>query len=161
MTHALRRVDLGAFVLMAAVTLTSACSGSSDSSSLPSVTSPTTTTGTSSGSTTTATAVVETFTGEITQGTYGLHPFTMAARGTLTFKLTDLQPLTTLTVGAGLGTWDGTNCTLITNGYSETAKVNFTVSGTASIGNYCAAVWDVGNIMADSKISYTITVEHY
>jgi hypothetical protein len=156
-----RRSGLAFLLAASALALASACS-SSDSSALPTVaaqalpTAPTTTPTTP----TTPTTTVETFTGSFTQGSYGLHPFAQTARGALTVTLTDIGPDATLVVGVGIGSWDGTSCSLISGAFSDAAKIGWAVTGTAAAANFCVAIYDVGNVPADTTVTYTITVEH-
>jgi hypothetical protein len=157
-----RHSALSTILAVAVLSLASACS-KSDSSALPSIASQALPTAPSTPTTTTPATpatTVETFTGTFAQGGYGIHPFTQTARGSLTVTLSDVGPDNTLTIGAGVGVWDGTSCTLISGGLSDTAKVGWSVTGTAVAGNFCAAVYDAGTVAADTTITYTITVEH-
>jgi hypothetical protein len=109
-----------------------------------------------------APTVTETFTGSFGLGGTSANPFTNTATGDVTFKLADLQPLTTLTIGMGIGTYDATlspPCTL----YSEDTSVRLgdtLLSSGVAAGNYCVQLRDVGNIFPGNTVTYTVEVTH-
>lgn len=124
--------------------------------------------GSSSSSTTSpsATTYTETFSGSLTQGgaDYGPpdspHHFTVHQAGNIDATLTDIQPLTSITLGLGLGLWDSTAQTCNLQLTSNAAKLNLTLAGSVSVaGELCVGVYDVGNISTDT-ITYTVKVNH-
>ena len=109
----------------------------------------------------TVVTTTETFSGSLSQGTIMVHPFVVAAQGTVVITMTALSgPVSTIAMGMDVGTWDGTNCTSISGSAISTAKVGSVISGTAVPSNLCARVFDVGNIGATDSYTYTLTVLH-
>ena len=99
--------------------------------------------------------VTEEFSGTVEVGLSAVHPFPVPSRSTITVTLLTVGPLTTLAVGLGVGTWDGTNCTLVAA--ENNAREGSVLSGTVEPNNYCAAVFDSGNLT--QTISYTVRVQ--
>jgi hypothetical protein len=103
---------------------------------------------------------VDVFTGTVAQGGIDAHPFTVrAAPGNIDAVITSIGPLSTITVGLGLGVWDATSqtCSLVVR--SDTAKLNLTLQASVtSAGDICVGVYDVGNIT--DAITYTVQVTH-
>jgi hypothetical protein len=63
-------------------------------------------------------------------------------------------------MGVGVGVWDGTTCTLLTNGSQTTVpRPDPVLSGTVNGGDYCLQVFDAGSQTV--PVSYTATVTHY
>ena len=121
-----------------------ACGGSSSS---PSVT-------------TNPTLVNDVFNGVVQVGGTNVSNFTVTTPGTLSITLTSTSPQTTLFMGLGVGTPNGSGgCTYIqtTQGQASTTTAQLSGSVTAS-GQYCVAIGDVGN--AAGPITYSITVSH-
>jgi hypothetical protein len=80
--------------------------------------------------------------------------------GALAATLTAAGPPATIFMGFGIGSWDGTSCTLLSGGSVNTqAGAVAQLSGTVNSGNYCVMVYDIGNQTA--PISYTWTMTHY
>jgi hypothetical protein len=101
----------------------------------------------------------ENFTGTIQQTGVASHPFTVAVGGTLTMGLTSVAPLATMAIGVGIGSWDGTTCTALSNNDNSKAGVT-ALSGSVVVGSYCARVYDSGNIPAGGSATYTLQVVH-
>ena len=133
----------GRAALAAALALTLASCGSS--SSPDAVPSPTRTT--------------ETFTGSLASKGAAYHPFAVATLGAVDVTLTKTDPVATITVGLGVTQTASGACIPVLLAYNNTAATGTVISGTADVGSYCAAIYDVGNIGTD-PINYTITVTH-
>jgi hypothetical protein len=101
----------------------------------------------------------ETFSGTIPQLGSAAHAFTVAANGTITISLTSVGPLATMAIGLGVGSWDGTTCTVITQNDNARAG-SIALTGTAVAGSFCAKVYDSGNIPDLTTVTYTIEVVH-
>jgi hypothetical protein len=99
--------------------------------------------------------VTQEFSGPLNVESSQVHPFPVPSRSTITVTLVSVAPLATLSVGLGVGTWDGTSCTLI--GADNNARAATALSGTVEPGNYCAAIFDNGNLT--ESITYTIRVQ--
>jgi hypothetical protein len=130
--------------LTAVTAAAAACGGSSTS---PSVT-------------TTATLTNEVFNGVVQIAGTDVHNFTVTTPGSLNVTLTSTSPQTTLFMGIGVGTPNGSGgCTFIqtTQAPASTTAAQLSGSVTAS-GQYCVAVGDVGN--AAGPITYSVTVSH-
>jgi hypothetical protein len=129
---------------------TAACSSTASTSS-------------SSTSTTAPSAPVttETFSGVVAVSGTDVHPFTVALSGDqVSVVLTAAGPPSTIYMGLGIGTYDGTTCTLLTQGSVVTAAgTTAQLAGAAVAGSYCVQVYDVGNQTV--PITYSVTVNHY
>jgi hypothetical protein len=103
--------------------------------------------------------VTDTFSGTINRNGGATHSFATATGGALTVTLTQLTPDETLTVGLGVGIWNGTICNL-TQGLVRDAAVKSTVIyGTVNAtGDLCVRIYDVGRI--PNATNYEITVSH-
>lgn len=140
----MRAHTLGLLPLLVAgpLSLLTGCGGSSDNNpTAPSTLAPA--------------SVTQEFSGELPVQTSRVHPFPVSARSTISVTLVAVGPLSTLSVGLGVGTWDGTNCTLIAG--DNNARQAAVLSGTVEPGNYCAAVYDNGNLT--DTITYTVRVQ--
>lgn len=106
--------------------------------------------------------VTETFTGMIDMGEYGCHDFSVTAVGDVTLVITSLQPLSTLTVGMGIGQPDPSippGCALFVQ--DNSVRENETLlAGNLQIQDYCACIFDVGNIFPNATVTYTLDVTH-
>jgi hypothetical protein len=141
----LTRLSLLLLVLTAGLAAVSCGSNSSSSSS---TTSPSPATKT------------ETYSGTFAQSGSSSNAFSVAAAGTVTVTVTTLAPLSTMSVGTRLMTWDGTTCGS-TIAQNPNSRINTAaLTGTAAIGNYCVQVFDSGNVAADWTVEYTLTVTH-
>ena len=140
-------------VLAALLLGVSACSDSSESSSV-----------TTTSPTTTVTSSTETFTGSVGRNGSAIHPFSVTTGGyTLLAGYTSIAPASVTALGVGIGAWDATTSTCgLNQTQNDAAKAGSTaLSGTASAGNYCIRVYDGGNIPEGITASYTVQVEHY
>lgn len=99
--------------------------------------------------------VTEEFSGTVEVGRSAVHPFPVPSRSTITVTLVSVGPLSTLALGLGVGTWDGTNCTLVAA--DNNAREASVLSGTVEPNNYCAAVFDSGNLT--QNVTYTVRVQ--
>lgn len=100
-------------------------------------------------------SVTQEFSGEVEVQSSRVHPFPVSSRSTIAVTLVTVGPLDTLAVGLGVGTWDGTACTLVAA--DNNARQAAVLSGTVEPGNYCAAVFDNGNLTG--TITYTVRVQ--
>jgi hypothetical protein len=100
----------------------------------------------------------ETFSGTLTVNGAVTHPFTATGSGQMTLRLTTLSPDSAARVGLSLGTFTGTTCQIVLA--NDNASQGAIVVGNAgAAGNFCARVYDVGQLGAPTE--YTITVEHF
>ena len=84
--------------------------------------------------------------------------FSASSGGDVTVTLNSLSPLSTITVGIGLGISPATGlCNLQ---YSqETFKVGAVWETTLNAkGSYCVAIYDIGQVAQNTN--YTLTVKH-
>ena len=101
-------------------------------------------------------SVTETYLATVTVNGAFTQPFSVSTIGTVTAKITALSPVDTVTIGLSLGTWNGATCTLIVT--NDNAALNTTVTGTAqTVGQFCARVYDVGELTAATDITIDIT----
>lgn len=104
---------------------------------------------------------VQNFEGTLMEGEAQVFPFEVTLEGGVTVVLRNaFQPATSLqvTLGMGVGTWDGESCTLVDK--SDEAVFNTVITGRALVGSYCATVYDVGNI-GPNPVEYAVEVRHY
>ena len=103
-------------------------------------------------------SVTETFAGNLNPNGGRTHPFNVLQAGAVSVKLTALSPDDTLTVGLSLGTWNGQVCQIILR--NDAALLNATVIGTAQqTGQFCASIYDVGQLTAATD--YSIDITHF
>lgn len=105
--------------------------------------------------------VTENFSGTVQVGGSDAHPFTVTSSGfQISLDLTSAGPPSTITMGFGIGSWDGTTCSPLSGGYgSFQASATPQLGGNINAGTYCAVVFDVGNQSA--AITYTAVILHY
>jgi hypothetical protein len=106
---------------------------------------------------TTPVYVTDTFTGTLVTGATARHTFSAKTPGAIQLALTGLSPDATLTIGMGLGTWDGTSCNVTLQTSLATVGSVFSASAT-SAGNFCVTVFDVGNVAESTE--YTVSLTH-
>jgi hypothetical protein len=119
--------------------------------------------GSSSSSPTTPTPVTttETFSGIVSHAATAGTPFTVGTTGTVTISLTSVAPLSTMSVGVGIGTLIGGDACGLAIAKNDNARAGATaLSGTANAGSYCVLVYDSGNIPEDSSVSFEVQVVH-
>ena len=138
------RCSISGIILAASLVLTGGCGKT---------TTPTTPTATPS--------VTDTFNADLAQQGSVTHNFKVNSTGEVTITLTSVSPLSTMALGVGMMTSDGTNCgSTLTQNENARANAVAALQGTAAGGNYCVRVYDSGNIPVSTTVSYTITVLH-
>ncbi len=101
----------------------------------------------------------ETYTGTINTGGNAAFDFTVSNPGNIVAKITELSPVSTLTMGLWLGYWDAPNSSC-TQDITASVTLNVTVSGAPpGPAQYCVGISDVGNVQAPT--TFTIVVTHY
>jgi hypothetical protein len=103
------------------------------------------------------TEISESFGGTLTLNGAATHPFVVQRAGNVTATLTSLSPDSAAVISLTIGTWNGQSCQIIIA--NDAATTNSTVVGTASAGNFCVRVSDVGRLAASSD--YAVTVRHF
>ena len=97
---------------------------------------------------------VDTFSGSLARSGAAIHTFTVSVAGAVVVGLTDVAPVSTLTLGVAIGTSDGTACGIVTS--NDNARLNTTaLSGTANPGNFCLRIYDAGSIPENTTVTYT------
>jgi hypothetical protein len=116
--------------------------------------------GPDSGPTTpTAPQVTETFTGTVTLNGSITHSFSAASAGTVVATITSVTPSTGV-IGFQLGTWNTVTCTaVLSNDLATQASV--LQGNTQSASSLCVKLHDPNGILADTPVTYTVTVSHY
>jgi hypothetical protein len=137
------------FVALALTALTAwGCNGTTSTSTPTTTPTPTPTT-------------TETFTGTLALNGAATHTFTANAAGSVTATLTSFGPDSTLTVGIGLGTWNGTSCAVAPGIWDDTAAQGAIVIGTVAAATLlCVRIADVSATLGADPLPYTITVVH-
>lgn len=127
-------------------------------------TAPSTSTSTSTSTTTnTGTVVTEVFTSTLAVGGSRFYSFHIAASGTVTATLTDVQGdgvPQSIVVNMGIGTPAGTSCSASSTPVQVTgsAGVPTNVTATEQPGTYCVMVSDAGNLFGPA--SFTVSLDH-
>ena len=85
------------------------------------------------------------------------HQFIVQRAGNVTATLTSLSPDSAAVISLALGTWNGQVCQILLA--NDAATTNTIVIGTASAGNFCVRLSDVGRLTAPTD--YAVTVRHF
>lgn len=98
------------------------------------------------------------FTGTVKTGATVSFPFAVVNPGDINVSITALSPVSTLTMGIGLGSWDAAaeTCTQQLTTTSATLNVVFTASPSAA-GDYCVGIFDTGNVQDSSDFELKVT----
>jgi hypothetical protein len=109
----------------------------------------------------TAATTTESFSGAVAQLATTGDPFAVSTNGPVTIELTDVEPLSTMALGVGITTWDGTSCGTVPISKNDNAREGTTaLTGTAAAGNYCVTIYDSGNIPEGWTVSFAVQVVH-
>ncbi len=101
----------------------------------------------------------ETYTGTLNTGGGAAFNFAVTNPGNIVAKITELAPVSTLTMGLSLGFWDATT-SLCSQDISASVSLNTTVSGSPpGPAQYCVGIYDVGNVQVPT--TFTIILTHY
>jgi len=101
----------------------------------------------------------ETYTGTLNTGGTAAFDFTVTNPGNIVGKITELSPVSTLTMGLWLGYWDAPN-TSCSQDITASVTLNTTLSGAPpGPAQYCVGIVDVGNVQVPT--TFTIVVTHY
>ncbi|HEY3122069.1 MAG TPA: hypothetical protein VGL15_15695 [Vicinamibacteria bacterium] len=103
-----------------------------------------------------AARTTETFTGTLTSRSAVWHTFTVAQNGTVDATLTTLEPVSTITVGLGIGTTPTNGCSV--QAWNNAATTGTVLTGSIIPGTFCVTVYDVGNVT--DSVNYAVTVTH-
>jgi hypothetical protein len=101
---------------------------------------------------------VQTFNGTLQPLGTDMYSFTTTITGVVTVTLTNAGPPAGLTLGLGIGTPNGSACTLIQSQQVQPANIA-QISGTADPGSFCVTVFDPGTLTAPAN--YTVVVSHF
>ena len=110
------------------------------------------------GSTSPTTAQTETFSGTLAPQGSSVFTFTVSKSGQVSITLTNVVSTSTAVLGLGLGTPNGTACTVTSSTQSATPGSTAQIAVTQNAGTYCVRVFDVGTLPA--SVTFTITVAH-
>ncbi|MFI5184366.1 MAG: hypothetical protein ACHQNV_08210 [Vicinamibacteria bacterium] len=105
----------------------------------------------------TTTPTTDTFTGTLLPSGSITYDVTVKGNGELDLSITSLTPQTTITVGLAIGVSASGGCSPLTN--AENAKVGSILPAEVTPGQYCVAVYDVGNVLNPGD-TFTISVLH-
>lgn len=101
----------------------------------------------------------ETFSGTLNTGDGAAFGFTVTNPGDIVAKITELSPVSTLTMGLSLGYWD-TTTSLCSQDITSSVTLNTTLTGSPpGPATYCVGVYDVGNVQTSTN--FTVVVTHY
>jgi len=101
-----------------------------------------------------------TFPGKLTTGGTVGFPFTVVNPGAINLSITELAPVSTLTMGLALGSWDASTsiCTQQVSTSQATINAVYTANPSAP-GEYCVGIYDVGNVQVSTD--FTLKVTYY
>ncbi len=99
------------------------------------------------------------FDGQFAQGGSAARTFTAAAHGAVTITLTSIGPPEGTVVGLGIGIPRGnaSGC-LLTHVLDATAASSPQIAVAVDAGDYCARVFDVGNL--SNQVAFSLTIVH-
>src|SRR5688572_30563087 len=88
------------------------------------------------------------FSGSVATGQSKAFMFTVVNPGNIQVGITELGPTSTLVMGISLGFWEAATETCVSQQETRQATINVFFSATpSSPGEYCAAVFDTGNVV--------------
>lgn len=100
------------------------------------------------------------FTGTVATGGSSAFMFTVVNPGDIQVGITELGPTSTLVMGISLGFWEAATQTCVEQHQTKEATINVFFGATpSSPGEYCAGVFDTGNVVVTSNFKLTVT--HY
>jgi len=101
-----------------------------------------------------------TFSGTVKTGGTVAFPFTVVNPGNINVSITELGPVSTLTMGITMGFWDTITSTCAEQAAASSATLNVVYTATPSApGEYCVGVFDTGNVQVSSD--FTLKVTYY
>lgn len=100
----------------------------------------------------------ETFSGTLTPQGSSVFTFTVSKSGQVSLTLTSVAPTATTPLGLGIGTPNGTACTMSSSTPNAVAGSSAQISVNESPGTYCVRVFDSGTLSA--TVTFTVTVAH-
>jgi hypothetical protein len=103
------------------------------------------------------TSVADTFGSALAVGGVSTHTVTAAKAGTITVQLQNAGGDPAMTVGLGLGLWDGTTCQLTTS-LKTAAGGAAQITSAVDAGNYCVLVKDIGKLT--DAIGFIVNITH-
>lgn len=100
------------------------------------------------------------FTGTVRTGGTVSFPFTVVNPGDIGVSITELAPVSTLSMGIAMGFWDAAaeTCTQQLTTSAATLNIVFNASPSAA-GDYCVGIFDTGNVQDSSD--FTLKVTYY
>jgi hypothetical protein len=99
-----------------------------------------------------------TFPGTLTTGGAAGFPFTVVNPGDINLTITELAPVSTLTMGLALGSWDAAASTCTQQISTSTATINVAYAATPSApGEYCVGIFDIGNVQVSTNFVLKVT----
>lgn len=106
----------------------------------------------------TGTQKTENFTGTLNLRETKAFSFHVAGPGEINVTITDLSPISGLTMGLRIGAWESSTSTCPQQVFSDAARLNLVLHGNPQgEGEYCVAIYDVGNLQAATNFALTVT----
>jgi hypothetical protein len=100
----------------------------------------------------------ENFTGMLNPRETKAFSFHVASPGLINVTITNLSPISGLTMGLRIGAWESATSTCPEQVFSDTARLNLVLTGNPQgPGEYCVAIYDVGNLQAATNFALTVT----
>ena len=104
-----------------------------------------------------ATSATVFFASRLAKGGEAWRSFTMTVDGEITVQLTSLLPQIDTEVNLGLGTFDGTACT-ITRSVNAKAAAEPQITETLTVGSYCVRIADLGTLNSNNDFVISVIV---
>lgn len=99
-----------------------------------------------------------TFPGTLQTGGAVGFPFTVVNPGAISLSIAELAPVSTLTMGLALGSWDAaaSSCTQQLSTNTATLNVVFSANPSAP-GEFCVGIFDIGNVQVSTDFVLKVT----
>lgn len=98
------------------------------------------------------------FASQLMAGGTTTRTFTTPRQGDVKVFFSSLIPDNTAEIGVGLGTFDGTTCTLTSSVMVKSGSADAVITSALPAGTYCVRVWDPGVLTKTNDFSFTINM---
>lgn len=105
-----------------------------------------------------ATQKTESYSGSLDPGEARAFHFGVESPGAINVSITSLSPVSSLTLGLRIGAWEAATESCPQQVFSDAARLNLVLTGDPQgPGEYCVAIYDVGNLQAATDFGLTVT----
>jgi hypothetical protein len=100
----------------------------------------------------------ENYSGSLGPGETKAFHFAVESPGAINVAITSLSPMSGLTMGLRIGAWEAATESCPQQVFSGAARLNLVLTGNPQgPGEYCVAIYDVGNLQAAADFGLTVT----